>query len=170
MKNTVILGAKHAGKSTVGKALAKLCALDFIDLDELIAQQSGKSPRSLYKEGVDIFKNAEEKAVKSLNTEDSAVIAAGGGIIDNENAVTFLRNGNFLLVYLEISAETAWKRISGGGKTLPPFLDTSNPQETHRNLHERRSSAYKDIADITVNAENKSAEIIAEEIAKSIKR
>jgi shikimate kinase len=58
--------------------------------------------------------------------------------LDLEDSVT--------VVYLEVSAETAWKRIeqaafNGGG--FPAFLDTENPKESHAALHERRAEAYK---------------------------
>jgi shikimate kinase len=72
---------------------------------------------------------------------------------------------------LNISAATAWQRIAGssGGLqgNLPPFLKTENPQETHRALHERRSAAYLQLADIVVEAEGKTPEKIAFEIHAS---
>ena len=184
MKSIILTGPKHSGKTSVGKALASIFSCDFIDLDELILQRTGKTPRQLYIEsgasGSDripdgsLFKQAEAEAVSYImttlvgsdNTMPMLVIAAGGGIIDNPEALTNLKNSGAIMVYLNISAEKAWNRIaysSNGEKTkeLPPFLQTENPQKTHRLLHERRAAAYLQIADIVIEVEDKTPEEIA---------
>jgi shikimate kinase len=73
-----------------------------------------------------------------------------------------------LLIYLEISAETAWKRIQATaaavGGALPPFLNTADPRETHYQLHTRRARAYRESADFTIEAENKTADTISKEV------
>ena len=173
----LITGPKHSGKSLCAKALHKIIGGTVVDMDELIEAETGKTPRELFVLGQDIFKKAEAQALSSaLNvTEEERrrnqirIIAAGGGLIDNGDAMTLLTEPQvppreIIAVYLDISAETAWQRISAEGE-IPPFLKTENPQETHRVLHERRAEAYKAIADIIVSAENKSPEEIAGEIA-----
>lgn len=64
MSNIILLGPKHCGKTSVGKALATLLSCDFIDLDEEITRQTGKTPRELYKEGVEIFQKAEVDSLR----------------------------------------------------------------------------------------------------------
>jgi len=166
MKSIILTGPKHSGKTSAGKVLASLCYCGFIDLDELIQQRTGKSPRQLFTEGQEIFQKAEAEAAASLfssRSDEWRVIAAGGGIIDNAEAAAALKKTNAVIVYLNISAETAWDRISAGGE-LPPFLRTDNPRETHRVLHERRAQAYLQFADIVIEADAKTPQIIAEEI------
>jgi len=168
METIILTGPKHSGKTTVGKALALVCLCDFIDLDELISQRTGKSPRQLFIEGQAVFQKAEAEAVAALFSagspaEGRRVIAAGGGVIDNAEAVAALKNSGAKTVYLKISAEGAWDRIAEGGE-LPPFLRTENPMETHRVLHERRAAAYLQLADIVINVEGRSAEENAKEI------
>jgi shikimate kinase len=178
MATIVLTGPKHSGKTSTGKALADLLSglfFGFFDLDEYIEKQTGKSPRALYREGPEVFQKAETAALEDLlNAEEgrgngpSRIIAAGGGIIDNPEALKLLNKGKPVLeVYLEVSAETAWERIRrSAGETgeLPPFLDTPNPEETHRALHARRAAAYREQARFTLNAEGKSPEHIAGEI------
>jgi shikimate kinase len=95
-----------------------------------------------------------------------------GGIIDNPHAMALLEkeSANLCTVYLEISAETAWQRIvSDGG--LPPFLEAptlAESKEKHRQLHERRASGYKKIADHCICAEGKSAVCLADELCNMI--
>jgi shikimate kinase len=147
----------------------------FIDLDELIEERTGKSPRTLYKEGPELFKNAEAEALEYLlgqaAQEAASVIrvaAAGGGIIDNSRAMALLGEpGRVLQVYLELSAETAWKRIrQAAEKTgeLPPFLAGEDPQAVHRALHTRRAAAYRKAAAVILDAEGLSSTGVAREI------
>ncbi|GHV95953.1 shikimate kinase [Spirochaetia bacterium] len=168
MKNIFLTGPKHSGKTSVARALASLYSCDFIDLDNLIEERTGESPRTLYTKGADVFRKAEAEALTALlepGTTARRVVATGGGIIDNPKALALLENNAALLVCLTISADTAWERIIGApGGELPPFLKTENPRETHRVLHERRTAGYRQIAGIIIEAEGKKPEEIAKEI------
>ena len=98
------------------------------------------------------------------------MIAAGGGLIDNVAAMDALTGKpDILLVFLELDAATAWQRIAQNAAatgSLPPFLQTAAPQETHRLLHERRNAAYKKAAHLTIPAAGKTPEEIAHEIIR----
>ena len=167
MRSIFLTGPKHSGKTSVGRALASLCSGAFIDLDELVTERTGKSPRTLYGEGPELFRKAEAEALAAVIDSVAAgprIIAAGGGLIDNSGALALLAKTDAPApVYLSVSAETAWKRISAAGE-LPPFLNTGNPRETHRVLHERRAAAYRQLARLLIDAEGKSHETIAREI------
>ena len=168
MGDIILTGPKHCGKSTAGKALASLISGSFIDLDEKITEITGSTPRELYKAGPAVFQKAEAEALSALimtGGKKKRVIATGGGIIDNPEAAALLaalKNSGAKIVYLDIPAAAAWERISS--KELPPFLQTDNPQETHRVLHNRRAAEYRKIADIVINTEGKSPQNIAETI------
>jgi len=169
----LVTGPKHSGKSFTSQALEKITGWKAVDLDTLVEKQTGKSPRALYKEGADIFRKAEAQALASLTEipaagETGLIIAAGGGFVDNPEAMELLsQHREITTVYLDISAETAWKRIlqTAQDGELPPFLNTENPWETQLALHTRRAKAYKAMAHVTISAENKNPEEIAEEIA-----
>ncbi|MDR3248386.1 MAG: shikimate kinase [Treponema sp.] len=180
----IITGPKHAGKTSAGKALARLLAGDtgvdapavFIDLDELVERRSGKSPRQLYREGPECFRREEAAALRSLLEDAEApqeaarpdkilIVATGGGIADNPEALTLLTQAGSAAapwtVYIDLPVETAWERIRTAADGLPPFLDTPDPQETHRVLHERRGKIYRELAGITVKAGNTPEETAA---------
>jgi shikimate kinase len=211
MKDIILIGPKHSGKTSAGKALASLYSYFFIDIDKLVFNKTKENPRQLFIKGKPVFQRAETKALVSLansgrnsykdrnrrhglvkvgtnkdrtrryvpvenNTlvkqrEITAnrfkrkirVIATGGGIIDNKEALSVLKKPGVKIVYLDIPAETAWGRIAAKGE-LPPFLKTENPKETHRVLHERRAAAYLQIAEIIIKAEGKSPKEVAAEI------
>ncbi|MDR0784941.1 MAG: shikimate kinase [Treponema sp.] len=164
MDKIILLGPKHCGKTSVGRAIAREIKERFVDTDNLIAENAGKSPRELYREGVGVFKTAEVRSLKQALEHDAVIVATGGGLVDNSEAVALLRAARRArLVYLDVKAEAAWERISGGGE-LPPFLNTATPQETHRALHERRAAAYRRLADQTVTADLKTVEEIVHHI------
>jgi shikimate kinase len=176
--NIILLtGPKHSGKTSTGKALAEILNAAFIDLDDRIKDRTGKSPRELYREGPECFRAAETGALESLFTGTAAgplVAAAGGGLIDNASAMALLGSAEqtgTLIVYLEVSAETAWERIQRTAEStgeLPPFLDTANPRETHTALHARRAQAYRARAAIIIDADNKDPEERGREIAERL--
>jgi shikimate kinase len=111
MRFIVLLGPKHSGKTSAGKALALLLSCSFVDLDDYIARRSGKSPRVLYLEGPEIFRKAEAEALAALFESEvmiphtreipsspsvtevfpKVIIASGGGIVDNPEALALLQ-------------------------------------------------------------------------------
>ena len=171
VKTVVLLGPKHSGKTGTGRELAVLCSRGFFDLDEIIAERSGKSPRELYLDGPEIFQKAEAAALASLFAETEnpvpVIIACGGGLADNPEAYTLLAEtnakGTIIPVFIHVSAATAWERLCNAGE-LPPFLRTGDPREIHRSMHERRSAVYRNFAVFTVNAGEKTPVEIAGEI------
>ena len=173
METLLLTGPKHSGKTSAGRMLAALNGAAFIDLDEQIERRTGKGPRSLYREGPEVFRAAEAETLKEFLQESGEkgpfrVIAAGGGLIDNPAALGLVKETYpVCIVCLEVSAETAWERIlreAGETGELPPFLDTANPRETHRALHERRAASYRKLARFVIDGEHRRPEEVAEEI------
>jgi shikimate kinase len=176
MKAIVLVGPKHCGKSSVGSALKNCFAGGYTDLDSLIEKQNGKTVRELYRQGAEFFRKAEAEAVANIlqnSCEKPMLISAGGGIIDNETAMQYLKKDNSIkLIYLEISAENAYSRILKQAKesgSMPPFLEVPNPEAEHRKIHLQRSERYRKIADITIDADKKSIEQIRDQIKALIK-
>jgi shikimate kinase len=175
----VLIGPKHSGKTSIGRELAGLLAVPFYDLDALIENQTGQTVRSLYNSGPEIFRHAEEAALRealSLSAPDrskdnaggdTGILAVGGGITDNPGALTLLQQGGYhTIVYLDIPAEIAWQRIVREGE-LPPFLQAETPEasgEKHRLLHQRRSEACRTIAHVCLPAGEKSPAELAAKI------
>ena len=170
MENIFLTGPKFSGKTSTGRVLALLCSCEFIDLDDMILQKTGKTPRQLYAEDPEIFRKAEAEELMDIIqsgrfSSGRKVIGTGGGIIDNPKAIAMLENIGGIVVYLNISADSAWSRISKEGE-LPPFLKTANPRETHRNIHDRRSAAYQKLTKLIIETEGKNPNMIAKEIAE----
>ena len=109
----ILCGIKHCGKSTIGKKLAKKLNTSFVDVDKEIEKIAGKSCRDLYRQdGKEAFMKAEAKACKNIAENplyENAVVATGGGICDNQEALDFLTETK--LFYVDIEEEIAFKRI-----------------------------------------------------------
>jgi shikimate kinase len=168
----LLTGPKHSGKTRTSRALAGLWGGRFVDLDELVEARTGKTPRTLFKEGPELFRAAEAEALAEvLGSRERIVAAAGGGLVDNGGAMEALAKArNLFIVCLDVPAETAWNRIleTAAGGELPPFLQSGDPQETHRQLHQRRAQACKAIARLVVSAGGKSPGEIAGEIMEHL--
>lgn len=172
-KSYIIMGIKHSGKSTQGRLLAKKLNCDFFDTDNFIEQMTKKTPRKIYNElGAEAFKDAELAACKKIasictsNASCRFVIATGGGICDNQNALDVLRPLG-VFVFLEIAEKIPADRIvrkisvtpEGIMENLPAYIKKENPKtekdvrEIFHAFYERRTASYNSIADISIKME-----------------
>lgn len=186
MGNAIILvGIKHSGKSTQGKLLAQKLNYDFIDLDDVITQISGLSPRDLYKQnGKNAFIEQEFNASKKIIddfSQKNLVLATGGGICDNQNAINLLKNfGKF--IFLKVDEEVAFSRIikkvtfeNGIWQNLPAYIEKENPKSfddaktIFHNFYTKRTEIYQNLADFTVelskNTKEQNCKIILENLS-----
>lgn len=171
-KAIILLGIKHSGKSTQGKLLAKELNCPCLDVDDAIAKLFKKTAREIYTEKGPVgFMYAEEVACQKIAEtykNRQIIISTGGGICDNAPALIFLRPlGEF--VYLQVDERTVCDRIikkatqlpDGRWINIPAYIAIKNPKDevTIRKLfhsfYEERSEAYKQIADVTVSANEK---------------
>lgn len=159
-----ILGMKHTGKSTVGALLAERLALPFADTDAIVAERSGRTPRELYDAGgPSLMAKAEAEACESLRDRPPTVVATGGGLADNPDALATLRECA-LLVYLDTPFDILFERVMASARAdgrLPRFLDGPDPRGLFQELFTRRSRTYATIADVRIDTgARKPAEIV----------
>lgn len=131
--NVVLAGVSASGKSTVGRQLAKLLGLGFVDLDELIVKSSGKAIEDIFsQEGEDAFRERERSMMLSLQGIRSHVVSVGGGALMSDESV---RNARLIgpIVWVQSSpseiARRLFKRISEIEKR-PLFRDLLS-EESH---------------------------------------
>ena len=170
----IIMGIKHCGKSTIGKALADSMDFSFIDLDIEVEREYSKnrsfSFREIYKkEGKEGFHKLETAALKRLyggSSAEPSVLALGGGTVENPEAVKILKTCG-LKIYLKESEDTLFKRIISSG--LPPFLDGQNPKEQFHDLYLKRDLMHTELADLIVELEGRSPSAALDAVIKSIR-
>jgi shikimate kinase len=131
-----LIGYMASGKSTVGKLLAEQLHLPFIDLDDVIASNTGMSfPTIFSTHGEDFFRAQETAALReSIALHDNIVIATGGGTPCFENNMDeMLSNGT--VIYLQCDAQTISKRINSDTTARP--LASASDFDVNAHLHSR---------------------------------
>jgi shikimate kinase len=167
-RRVVITGFMGAGKTTVGRALARLRGETFVDLDDAVRGLEGRGPRELIdEEGEEYFREAETRALRHVLEAGAArVVATGGG------AWTLARNRSLvaahgcLSVWLDAPFELCLQRIEAeGARDSRPF---ARDLERARRLYDERLAAYRQ-ADLRVSvAPAADAEELAAEIAAAL--
>ncbi len=108
--NITLIGMAGAGKSTIGKILAKKHGFNFIDIDEFIIEESGMSLQELVDlKGEQALLNAEERIVTKLDCEDT-IISPGGSIVYSHKAMAHLQEIS-AIVYLDVPFKVLMNRV-----------------------------------------------------------
>lgn len=164
-RRIAIIGMPASGKTTVGRRLAKRMGLRFVDLDDAIEAEAGRSCSAIFAdEGEPAFRLRESRALRSMAEGGPVVMATGGGCVLSEENRRTLRDG-FTVVWLVASPETAAGRSSGGSR---PLLAGADPLTRMRELHAARRDLYAAIADLSFQTDAAGIEELAEAIRDSI--
>jgi shikimate kinase len=134
-----------AGKSTVGKLLAKKLGRRFLDADHVIEERCGvKIPVIFEMEGEDGFRKREAQAIKDITAEQDLILATGGGaVLLPENRQYLSERGR--VIYLHASPIELWHRTKGGEGR--PLLRNGDVKKILENLYAIRDPLYREIAD-----------------------
>ena len=105
-RNVVLIGMPGCGKTTVGKALARRLRKDFVDVDEEIVRQAGRSiPEIFAQAGEEGFRALESDAVRAAGSRTGCVISTGGGVVTRrENLAPLRQNGVVIHLLRSLSA------------------------------------------------------------------
>lgn len=142
-----LIGPMGAGKTTIGKLLAKYLGRQFVDCDWYIAEQTGADiPWIFEKEGEQGFRNRETKALSELVEQPNIIMATGGGAVGRAENRELLRKG--LVIYLDASVDTQLSRTKKDKNR--PLLQTSNPRAVLEELYRKRDPLYRETADLIV--------------------
>jgi shikimate kinase len=137
-----------SGKTTVGQQLARLLAVTWIDSDSEIERRSGTTIPELFTRGGEpAFRTLEEEVVGELLTTHPGVLSLGGGAV--LSPLTRQRLVGHRVVYLHVTAEHGFSRVSGSSR---PLLQAPDPQQVYTDLLAERDRIYRDVATITVDA------------------
>jgi shikimate kinase len=166
--NVALIGFMGAGKTAVGRVLAKKLNKKLIELDSLIELKAGKSIARIFQEDGEIaFRQLEIEAAKEVAAGKNQVIACGGGIVLNKINIDRLKEES-VMVYLTASPEVIQERVSVNGG-IRPLLKKSNKAITIREFLEFRKPFYKRAADIEIDTSKLDVEATAELIIARLK-
>lgn len=166
VRNIFLVGPMGAGKSTIGRALAKELKLAFYDSDEVIEERSGADISWIFDiEGEEGFRKREQKVIDELTQKSNIVLATGGGVVMTpENRVALAARGT--VIYLKTSLEQQYERTKRDTKR--PLLQTDNLEERLVSLREQREPLYEELADISFETDKLTVKAVANNIIKYI--
>lgn len=157
-----LIGPPGAGKSTIGRRLAKLRNLDFVDSDDEIEQRCGVDIGFIFeKEGEDGFREREQRIIDELSQRNRVVLATGGGAVMREaNRQLLAARGQ--VIYLRATVDQQLRRTQHSSKR--PLLNTSNRRATLEQMFAVRDPLYTGIADVVLETQGRQAKTVANEL------
>lgn len=152
--NIFLVGLMGAGKTSVGRMLARRLNKDFFDADAEVERTTGvKIPVIFEIEGEAGFRVREEKMIEQLTAMNGIVLATGGGAVLSAFNREYLKSRG-RVIYLRASPEDLWRRTRRDRSR--PLLQTPDPLGKLRALHEQRDPLYRDVADLIVDTGSQS--------------
>jgi shikimate kinase len=145
-----LTGMMGAGKSTVGRLLARRCGFEFVDCDRELEARSGVSVATIFElEGEESFRRREAALIDELTQHPRTVLATGGGAILGEDNRRHLRERG-LVIYLRASADEILRRTQKD--RARPLLQTTDRRGRIEQLLAEREALYEQVAHVTVHS------------------
>ena len=158
-----LIGFMGVGKTTIGKQIAALNKVVFIDTDSQIEKETSKSVKEIFEtDGEIAFRKLETDTIRSINRK--AIIACGGGLPAHNNNIEYLKHKG-IVIYLKASTETLIKRLEKNKNKRPLISNLTNEKrlEFIRKILKERERSYKQ-ADYTIETDNKTVKEVLREI------
>ena len=145
----ILIGMMGAGKTTVGKELARRRKIRFADCDHEIVARTGVSIPTIFEiEGEAGFRRRETQMIDELTQASDIVIATGGGVvIAAENRALMRERG--VVIYLNVAPQILFERTRHDRNR--PLLQVENPRQRIEELHRQRDPLYREVAHIIVD-------------------
>ena len=169
MKNIILIGFMGAGKTTIGKLLAKDRELVFVDTDERIEQEQGrKIPDIFAQEGELYFRDLETELLQRMQEDTyGSVVSVGGGMPVREQNRALLRSLG-CVVYLSAGKQTILERVKKDGSR--PMLEGGSLEERVERLMKEREGDYRQAAHIDVRTDGRSIRQVLQIIGQETRK
>ncbi len=156
----VLVGMMGAGKSSVGRALARRLDRELLDSDEMIEKREGRTVREIWiDDGEPAFRELEaEVLADAVAASTPSIVAAAGGVVLSEANRAVLKSDGAHVVWLLADVELLLDRVRNGMHR--PLLD-EDPEGTLRAMYEQRADLYQDVADAIVSVDHRSINDVA---------
>lgn len=164
--NIFLVGPMGAGKSAVGRQLARALHLSFMDSDDEIESRTGVDIAFIFeKEGEAGFRKREAVVIDELTRIDGVVLATGGGaVVDPENRSRL--GGRGFVVYLYTTVDQQFARTNKGRER--PLLENGDRRQILEELLLARDPLYREIADLVVDTNGRKVRSVASEIIEKV--
>ncbi len=163
----VLIGLMGAGKTTIGRRLAKEMGLNFVDSDDEIAKAAGCSIPDLFSiHGEDIFRDLEERVIKRLlKSDESFVMATGGGAWISDKIRKIIKKDS-VSVWLKADLDVLLERVSK--RNNRPLLEKGDKQKILQKLIDERYPIYEK-ADIVIESNDETHSSVVGKIVAAIR-
>ena len=161
-----LVGPMGAGKSTIGRQLARALGIKFIDSDREIEARTGVDIPLIFElEGESGFRKREQEAIDELSAMPDIVLATGGGaVLDPRNRRNLASRGN--VIYLQTSVDQQLRRTAHDRNR--PLLQTGNPRAKLEKLLAERDPLYREIADIIIETDGCKVRDVVQKITRFV--
>lgn len=165
--NIFLVGLMGAGKTTIGRMLAKHLHKTFYDSDHEIERRTGVNIPLIFEvEGEAGFRRRESAVIEELVHKDNIVLATGGGaVLAAQNRENLKQNGN--VIYLRANVHELWQRTRNDKNR--PLLQGQDPQAKLKQLFVERDPLYREVATYTIETEGESVNSIISRIEHLIR-
>ena len=164
--NLFLVGLMGAGKTTVGKLLAKHLGKLFIDSDHEIERRTGVKVHLIFElEGEAGFRARETAVIDELTQQENIVLATGGGaILYAENREALHNRGT--VIYLRANVEDLWRRTRHDKNR--PLLQTENPRARLQQLLSQRDPLYRETAHVVIDTGEQNVQKLVRQLEKEL--
>jgi shikimate kinase len=164
--NIFLVGMMGAGKTTVGRRLARRLGRSFLDTDHEIQERTGVSIPTIFEiEGEAGFRRRESAVLAEIARGEDLVVATGGGIVLAEQNRRLLRQRG-TVVYLRASVEDLFARTRHDRNR--PLLQTEDPRAKLAELFAARDPLYREVADIIMETGRQSVQTLVRQLEKQL--
>lgn len=165
-RNIFLVGLMGAGKTTVGKLLAKRLKKSFLDSDREIQNRTGVAIPVIFEiEGESGFRSREAAVLQELTGMEDIVLATGGGaVLSPENRQLLSRRGT--VVYLRATVDELWARTRHDKNR--PLLQTEDPRARLEELMAQRDPLYREVADIIIDTGTQSVYALVRHLERQL--
>jgi len=165
-QNLFLIGPMGAGKSAVGRQLARTLHLTFVDSDDEVESRTGVDiPFIFEKEGEEGFRKREARVVDELTAREGVILATGGGAVVDAQSRSYLGARGFV-VYLYTTVEQQLSRTQKGRER--PLLENGDRSQILEDLMAVRDPMYREIADLIVETDGRKVKAVANEILEKL--
>jgi shikimate kinase len=149
--NLFLVGLMGAGKTTLGRQVARRLRLRFVDADVELERRLGVTIPTIFEvEGEQAFRDREEALIAELAREEGIVLATGGGAVTREASRRNLKEGGTVL-YLHARPDVLWERVRHSRHR--PMLKAADPQARLAALYAERDPLYRAVADHVIESD-----------------
>lgn len=165
-KTLVLVGLMGAGKTTIGRRLAKRLDRPFMDADEEVERSAGRSVSEIFEDfGEAAFREGERKVIARLiNDNPPMVLALGGGAFVDDTTRQLVKDKAFS-IWLNADLDVLMDRVSK--RDTRPLLETGNPREVMESLMQARTEFYAQ-ADLTIQTDCHAHDLTVETIMDAL--